>query len=375
MYIQRKLFVVGLIVLATLIVTACNSGSKGEKSPTPKVDTGSISGVVTDAETNAPLDQVKITASNSSGAEVASVTTNATGNYKIALPANQFYSLTLTSAAHHTEIYSNIFILVNEENILETVLKIDIAINIVTTGQISGTVLNAITGVPVPDASLSFRKGINIRIGTVLGTTTTDTFGNYSINTLQTGSYTAEISLTGYNTIYITNLVIGGQVRANQNSAISPILGDGETRIVLSWGATPLDLDSHLTGPDATNSLGRFSVYFAQVGDATKAPFVGLDVDDTDSYGPETITIKLQSPGVYRYSVHDFTNLSLSLTPGSTALASSGAKVSVYQGKASPRVFNVPTGVGVLWTVFELNGTTINPINSMGDTTNERTIP
>jgi hypothetical protein len=126
---------------------------------------------------------------------------------------------------------------------------------------------------------------------------------------------------------------------------------------VLTWGASPNDLDSHLTGPNADGS--RFHVYYASRGSLTLAPFAKLDVDDVSGFGPETMTITQMNAGTYRYSVHDFSNRS---SATSTALRSSGAKVQVYTPAGLAQTFFVPNQAGTLWTVFELSGTLANPL-------------
>jgi hypothetical protein len=147
---------------------------------------------------------------------------------------------------------------------------------------------------------------------------------------------------------------------------------------VLTWGTRPADLDAHLTGPEAAGS-GRFHVFYpgASRGNATAAPFALLDVDDTSANGPETITVTQLNPGVYRYSVHDFTNRS---SATSTELAGSGARVELYlPGTASPRQFFVPNERGTLWAVFELTGPIDNPTvtvrNEMGLATDSAAVP
>jgi len=149
------------------------------------------------------------------------------------------------------------------------------------------------------------------------------------------------------------------ETKDQQNAAITSVLNAGLLRIVLTWGANPLDLDAHLTGPA---SSGRFHVYFGAKGSSTSAPFAVLDVDDTTSYGPETITIHQQSSGIYRYSVHDYSNRS---SYNSSALAFSGASVKVYRGTTLIKTFSVPYSYGTLWTVFELSGDDIMPVNWM----------
>ncbi|MCA6998532.1 YfaP family protein [Dickeya solani] len=126
--------------------------------------------------------------------------------------------------------------------------------------------------------------------------------------------------------------------------AISPVMKnlDG-MRIVLTWGATPADLDSHLV-------YGNSHIYF----DNQKGPDANLDVDDVDSYGPETITIEKKRFGEsYLYAVHDYTHIH---EPDQAALSNSQAKVFVYVGQSLVRTYSVPRNQdGNLWTVFRLN--------------------
>jgi hypothetical protein len=145
------------------------------------------------------------------------------------------------------------------------------------------------------------------------------------------------------------NLTIG-----NQNAQVTPILASGQIRIVLSWGETPDDLDSHLFG--TMNAGTVFHTYYGNEeyyqGEVLMA---NLDLDDTDSYGPETTTIYHQENGIYKFSVHDYTNGD---ETNSTALANSGACVRVYIGGSSVKTYYVPNLPGTLWDVFEYNSVT-----------------
>lgn len=129
---------------------------------------------------------------------------------------------------------------------------------------------------------------------------------------------------------------------AGMTYAVSPVMNnlDG-MRIVLNWGATPEDLDSHVVYPNN-------HVYFSNM-NGTDAQ---LDVDDTTSYGPETITLERKHDGErYVYAVHDYTNRQ---TPG-VFLSRSNAKVFVYVGQTLIRTYYVPANqVGNLWTVFAI---------------------
>lgn len=143
--------------------------------------------------------------------------------------------------------------------------------------------------------------------------------------------------------------------------ALSPVMTnlDG-LRIVLNWGATPRDLDSHIAFPSN-------HIYFARKTGTANAD-ANLDVDDVDSFGPETITITRKHAGdSYVYAVHDFTNSS---NPDSNGLAQSNAKVLVYIGQSLVRSYYVPNRPGNLWTVFRITPEgEFQDINSMRGTT------
>ncbi len=128
-------------------------------------------------------------------------------------------------------------------------------------------------------------------------------------------------------------------------------------RIVLTWDENPRDIDSHLTG-SSSGADTRFHVFYSN----PNTPYANLDVDDTSSFDPETITITQQSAGVYRYSVHDYTNLNSATSIG---LSLSGARVRVFGEAGLLAEFNVPNQSGTLWAVFELIGNQIMPVNSM----------
>lgn len=143
--------------------------------------------------------------------------------------------------------------------------------------------------------------------------------------------------------------------------AISPVMEslDG-MRVVLSWGSTPSDLDAHL-------AYSGNHIYFSR----KKGDNAELDVDDTDSYGPETITVNQRNNGTeYVYAVHDYSDRD---NPNTTRLSNSQAKVFVYIGQSLVRTYYLPANSqqGNLWTVFKINGNgemqdinTISRINS-----------
>jgi tetratricopeptide (TPR) repeat protein len=206
-------------------------------------------------------------------------------------------------------------------------------------------------------AQVCIRPGLNNRTGEMITQALSDGSGWVAV-TLAPGCYTAEIIKDGYVTAYLTVVVRA----ANEVLQLptSPELGGGELRIVLTWGDSPYDLDSHLFTPyGADSSDTTYHIWYGHMSDANAN---NLDVDDTTSYGPETMTINYLGTGLYKYYVADYTNCS-SGDPASFEMSESGATVSVYTNMGLVASFHVPANrSGVIWEVFEINNMQIVPI-------------
>ncbi|MCA8943077.1 MAG: carboxypeptidase regulatory-like domain-containing protein [Planctomycetes bacterium] len=134
--------------------------------------------------------------------------------------------------------------------------------------------------------------------------------------------------------------------------------------IVLQWGERPSDLDAHLTIPTELRS----HVFFAARGALGSSPFAQLDTDDVTSFGPEIITVSQMLPGVYRYTVHNFSG------NGSHPISDSGATITLVLLGQPTRVYTVPTenpSNGNYWAVFDLTvdgsgNVTVTDINQFG---------
>ena len=137
----------------------------------------------------------------------------------------------------------------------------------------------------------------------------------------------------------------------------------GSFRIVLTWGVDPYDLDSHLTGP-SSDGVNRFHMSFMDMNPDIN---IDLDVDDVVSYGPETTTIHAFMDGTYRFSVFNYSN---QLDNGGSEIASSPAKVEIYNASGLMNLFNAPTwtGSGNTWRVCEINASgssvSVTPVNT-----------
>jgi hypothetical protein len=292
------------------------------------------------------------------------------GNYRVHLPTGGTHALTITRASFLSLVYNNVAVQQGSDTQLETVRMVPSAAS--GPGAANVHISDAFNGASLSGVTLRARAGINATTGTVAATQTTGGSGNASFTGMAAGTYTVEMVRTGYAGGFFTMTIVGGQT-GTYPSSIAPLVATGQIRIILDWGQTPSDLDSHLTGP-TVDGAGRFHVYFADDayvvnGDSMAA----LDHDDVSSYGPETITVYTQQAGTYRYSVYDYTNGGAT---SSTALGTSGARVRVYLGATLVRTFHVPTGAaGTLWTVFEINGNTITPLNQMTYHGSSGTVP
>jgi len=316
---------------------------------------GTLSGSVRDAASRTALAGVSVQVYNGN-LIMAEGLTESDGAYTIQIPPHLGYRVQFSRTGYLTTSYENVDVLADQTTFLESVLQIDERHS--GQGEVSGTIVNALDGQPVVGLTVRLRSGINARQGSILRSTSTDASGRYIFSNLNAGHYTAEASSSGYNTTYFTIVSLGGQTTSGQNASITPLLSSDETRIILTWGESPRDLDSHLTGPLPNGS--RFHVYYAN---RIVNQYANLDLDDTDGFGPETVTLFQEINGLYRYSVHDFTN---SNSISSDFLSKSGAIVRVYRGNDLVATFNVPPNQpGTLWTVFEMNSGVITPINDM----------
>ncbi len=271
------------------------------------------------------------------------------------IKGDEVYRLVAKKSGYEDLEYDNIELKLNELLNLETLYMQKIQDNSLV--SVSGKVIDAVNGRGINASIMNLRKGINVRSGAIITNLVSEIDGDYLIENLRPGSYTLEIIADGYISGYFTIVLNEGEKISNQDHALTPLLDDGIVRVILTWGEHPMDLDSHLTGPQKDFD-NRFHVYFSNIQVGKNK----LDLDDKRSYGPETITIKDQIDGIYRYYVHNYTDRTSS---NSTTLANSNAKIKVYKGSILEAEFNVPNEPGVVWNVFEVENGEIKPINTI----------
>lgn len=276
------------------------------------------------------------------------------GSYTLVISADGYRTLTSNQTVGDDEIKYTEHILLMDNNQSGM-------------GSAGGIVSNALDGKGLSDVTIKLRSNWNNTNGEYLDfQTRTNSSGRYTIEDVPVGYYTVEASRHGYVTGHTNIIVLSDAERSDFDFTITPTLNEDEIRIVLTWGSSPSDLDSHLIG--RTPSDGTFNVYYSdKVYRYDGVEMANLDVDDTSSYGPETITILENIYGTYTYAVHNYSNRNSS---NSTALSFSGAVVRVFVGSVQVAEYNVPTDqVGTYWTVFEIAGNgRILPINTISNT-------
>ena len=171
------------------------------------------------------------------------------------------------------------------------------------------------------------------------------------------GYYSVLFSKKGYITSKFEIEITIGTIFFNRFS-VSPKMPIDYVRIVLDWGKKPRDIDAHLIKKDNYHISYR-NMTVSQDKEAK------LDRDDTDSYGPETITInKVDENGEYYFFVHNYSDRN---NKNSSSLSHSKACVSVFgKGDKLLKRFVIPQGKkGIYWNVFKIKNGEIVTINDI----------
>ncbi len=225
--------------------------------------------------------------------------------------------------------------------------------NRASAGTLSGVIVDAVSGKGVANAQITFKPADSSH-KTVKETT--DSRGAFQV-TLEADDYKITVKANGYIEEEFVFRIEKGKSYSGEQFVISPELS-GEARIVLEWGAEPIDLDSHLQGSvDGGNSI---HVFFGEKKASSGGSVAAeLDLDDTDGYGPETTTIH-NLDGVYTFSVMDFL--------GTGTMAQNGATVKVYLPGQDPVVIELGTGSGVdnIWKVCKIDHGRLEVLNCAG---------
>ena len=197
---------------------------------------------------------------------------------------------------------------------------------------------------------------------------TTDVDGHFLLEPADVGTYVLTASKTGYAGYASSNVAVAISEDKVWDFSMSPILASG-MRFVLNWGATPRDIDLHIKTPSISGNV--YHVYYMSKGHGgagdNVVPYVKLDADGREGFGPETITIYRPQTGTYHLYVNNY-----KADVGNTGeLPGCGATIGIYDSTGLLQSVTVPaTGTGDWWDVATINGATgaITLINTLSNT-------
>lgn len=196
-------------------------------------------------------------------------------------------------------------------------------------GYVEGTVLDATTGEGIEDATVTVGTQSDV----------TSSLGGYSIDDVPSKTnVTAQATADGYIAMS-TTINLDERETRDVDFQLVPETGADVARIVLTWDAQPRDLDSHIWAP-TYGGESYYHIYYSNRGTLEAAPWVKLDLDDTDGYGPETMTIAPNydqwHSWCFDYVVYEFA--------GDGLLTDSNATVRVYISDELVDTIHVPMG-------------------------------
>lgn len=212
------------------------------------------------------------------------------------------------------------------------------------------TVVDATTGLPVADVEV--RAYANSWEEVARGRT--DRAGIVELDVENSGLYTLEFSKTGFITETSEVYVYATMDQITTNFSIVPVGQENVIRFVLSWSSSPVDLDSYLIGTSSDGTATYVSFRNMQQYDSSGRKIAGLDVDDMDGYGPETITL-YDTDGFYKFCVVDYW--------GSGMMSYSPAQVKIYVGSELYTTVDVPSGLENGWHVCNIENGEITVVN------------
>ena len=331
----------------------------------PSSDNGGLTGHIKDSETGENIQGASIKVSKD-GLVVTSTESEASGKFSYSLPDGEFLIEITKDGYIPFSSYEKI------ENGQSTYMQEIELIPGGGKGGFRGVITDAVTGESVDNVTLQIRSSWNNTTGKIIKEIKTNSDGEFKYGTqklfgvlfgIPCGNYTLTASKEDYMPTSFNIIVRPGEDEDNpeQNGIMSPTLSEGDTyRIVLTWGENPRDLDSHVVGNLSDGS--RFHVYYQNMSEYDydlDTEVCNLDLDDTTSYGPETITLNVNNDRPYYYYIYHYA--------GSGTLSTSGAQIKVYHGNDSVRTFNVPTGFEDedYWNVFAIVDGRIVPKNTL----------
>jgi len=308
-----------------------------------------LSGRVIDAFSGDSIANVSVKAYKGSAASGTpeETVTDGTGKYSLELSNGNYY--VVIEKVGYNRSAEQVYISPSSSKTYYDVEMYEEGLNIIT-----GRVIDAVTGWGISGAVVT-AFGSD---GSQVSQTTTGSSGDYSLAVKGSDSYYITVDMAGYITENAEVYTDGNTVKISKDIALSEEMAEDVIRIILTWGANPRDLDSHLDGTASDGTRTSVS-YMSQIQyNRNRQKIAELDLDDVTGFGPETTTI-YDINGSYEFYVVDF------LDTGT--MARLGATVKVYQGNSLVHTLSVPSDVVNVWSVLRINNGSIEITNRAMD--------
>ncbi|MEM7028105.1 MAG: S8 family serine peptidase [Chloroflexota bacterium] len=170
------------------------------------LNAGTVTGQVTDQGTGQPIAEAKLTFTQRGSGQTSFMTSSETGHYEWA-GLNGDYDVTVSSFGYESTTTVGV-------NVISGVAtSLNIALNKLPTGQISGMILETGTNNPV-SGTLSI-ENTDIQVSSSPET------GAYSLS-LPSGSYTLTVTSSGYRITDVANIIVNVGVTTIQNVTVDP---------------------------------------------------------------------------------------------------------------------------------------------------------
>ena len=214
-----------------------------------------------------------------------------------------------------------------------------------TADTMYGSVTEALPQIP---AKTHYTVAYNVNGGTGGPTTSSTKWYNETLTLSTTAPTRTGFKFKGWATSSTGSAVYaaGGSYTANAAATLYAVWEARNERItvVLTWGFTPNDLDSHVEG-QKSNGTTFHAYYSNKVGsDIDGSTIASLDNDITKGLGPETFTINTLGGKNYYYYVHNYSGSGRFGNAVVTVTSPSLGTITYYSNEAP--------GNGRYWNVF-----------------------
>jgi len=216
----------------------------------------------------------------------------------------------------------------------------------------------------IPNANVTVKFGLDRQQEVKAYEGITDYNGIFQVLDIPYGQYSILSSKDGYLSTNL-NISVSDETPTIIDLSIPPVLSNDQIKITLNWKENPQDLDSHLVKKSGGNE--DYHIDYSNHNRLTESNIHEhfpdfkdyLDRDDTDAFGPETITIDaINKSSVYTYYIRNF---SKDVNDDfAVSIKDSGASVK-FISEDMIKTFYPPNEEGLFWKVFDIIDGKVEP--------------